>query len=58
MQQRNFKSRLFSFSPSSLLSMVGGGWFNLSCKRRFRELKTADEEKAQLEKTQNRHDMS
>ena len=34
-QQGNFKSWLFSFSPSSLLSMVGAGWFNVSCKRRF-----------------------
>ena len=50
-QQGNSKSWLFSFSPSSLLSMVGGGSFNVSCKRRFRELKTADEEKALLEKS-------
>ena len=45
-QQGNFTSWLFSFSPSSLLSTVGEGSFNVSCKRRFRELKTADEEKA------------
>ena len=42
---------LYSFSPSSLLSMVGGGWLNVSCKRKFRELKTVDEEKALLEKS-------
>ena len=45
------KACFFSFSPSSLLSMVGGGSFNVACKRKFRELKTADEEKALLEKS-------
>ena len=30
----------------------------MSCKRKFRELKTADEEKALLEKSKTRHDMS
>ena len=36
--------------------MVGGGWLNKSCKRKLGELKTADKEKAQLEKFQNHHD--
>ena len=45
------KACFFSFSPYSLLSMVGGGWLNMSCKRKFRELKIADEEKALLEKS-------
>ena len=39
-----------SFSPYSLLSMVEGGWLKMPPKRKFRELKTADEEKALLEK--------
>jgi len=43
-----FKGCFFSFSPCSLLSLVGEGWLNMSCKRKFRELKTADEEKALL----------
>ena len=38
-----------SFSPYSLLSMVEGGWLKMPPKRKFRELKTADEEKALLE---------
>lgn len=45
------KSCLFYYSPYSLLSMVGGGWLNKSCKRKLGELKTADKEKAQLEKS-------
>ena len=47
----NFKSMLFSFSPYSLLSMVEGGCLKMRPKRKFRELKTADEEKALLEKS-------
>ena len=40
-----------SFSPYSLLSMVEGGWLKMPPKRKFREWKTADEEKALLEKS-------
>ena len=40
-----------SFSPYSLLSMVEGGWLKMPPKRKFRELKTDDEEKTLLEKT-------
>ena len=40
-----------SFSPYSLLSMFEGGWLKMPPKRKFRELKTADEEKALLEKS-------
>ena len=40
-----------SFSPYSLLSMAEGGWLKMPPKRKFRELKTADEEKALLEKS-------
>ena len=39
----NFKSMFFSFSLYSLLLMDEGGWFKLLRKRKFRELKTADE---------------
>ena len=41
----------FSFSPYSLLSMVEEGWLKMLRKRKFRELKTADEEKALLKKS-------
>ena len=43
-----------SFSPYSLLSMVEGGWLKMPPKRKFRELKTADEEKALLETSSER----
>ena len=33
------------------LFFVGGGWLSKSCKRKLGELKTADKEKAQLEKS-------
>ena len=39
------------FCPYSLLSMVEGGWLKMPPERKFRELKTADEEKALLEKS-------
>ena len=42
---------LFSCSPYSLLSMIEGGWLKMPSKRKFRELKTTDEEKALLEKS-------
>ena len=38
-QYGNFKSRFFSFSAYSLLSVVKGGWLNMLRKRKFRELK-------------------
>ena len=42
----------FSFSPYSLLSMVEEGCgLKMLRKRKFRELKTADEEKALLKKS-------
>ena len=50
-QYGNFKSVIFTFSLYSLLSMVEGGWLKMSPKRKFRELKTADEEKALLGKS-------
>ena len=41
-QYGNLKSMFFSYSPYSL-SMVEGGWLRMLRKRKFRELKTADE---------------
>ena len=48
-QSDNLKSMPFSFSPYSLLSMGEGGWLKMPRKRKFRDLKTADNEKALLE---------
>ena len=50
-QYSNFKSMFFAFIPYSLLSMVEEGWLKMlgTCKRKFREVKTANEEKALLE---------
>ena len=40
------KACFFPSSRYSLLSMVEGGWLKMPPKRKFRELKTVDEEKA------------
>ena len=51
----------FSFDSvlSWLQSMVEGGWLKMLCKRKFRELKPAEEEKALLKNPfQNHYDMS
>ena len=47
----------FSFSRHSLLLMVEGGWLKMQHKRKFGELKTANEEKALLEKVCTKIDM-
>ena len=50
-QYGNFKSMLLFFSLYSLLSMVERRWLKISRKRKFKELETANEEQALLEKS-------
>jgi len=45
------KACFFSFSPYSLLTMVKGDCLKMPPKRKFRELKTVEEEKALLVKS-------
>ena len=53
------KCFLFPSVLSLLQSMVEEGWLKMLRERKFRELKTADEEKGLLENPfQNQHDMS
>ena len=57
--KRILKWRSFWNKVYSLLSMVEGGWLKMLRKRKFKELKTADEGKALLENPlQNQHDTS
>ena len=47
----NLIGYLFSSSRYSLLSMIEGGWLKWPSNRKFRRLRTADEEKTLLEKS-------